>query len=83
MVTKNQNIKYGKNEISYELIFQDRKTLGIKVFPEGPKQNPRGLSVCGVSGRQPRTTDAQVVSMTGDVVDSALDIRVPLDQIFA
>lgn len=35
MVTKNQNIKYGKNEISYELIFQDRKTLGIKVFPEG------------------------------------------------
>ncbi|GAK54723.1 protein containing DUF820 [Candidatus Moduliflexus flocculans] len=28
-------------------------------------------------------TDAQVVSMTGDVVDSVLDIRVPLDQIFA
>ena len=28
-------------------------------------------------------TDAQVVSMTGDVVDSTLNIRVPLDQIFA
>jgi len=35
MVTKNKNIKYGSKEISYELIFQERKTLGIKVFPEG------------------------------------------------
>lgn len=35
MITKTNNIKYGKKEISYELIFQDRKTLGIKVFPEG------------------------------------------------
>ena len=35
MITKTQNIIYGKNEISYELIFQDRKTLGIKVFPDG------------------------------------------------
>lgn len=35
MIVKTKNIKYGKKEISYELIFQDRKTLGIKVFPEG------------------------------------------------
>ena len=35
MIVKTNNIKYGKKEISYELIFQDRKTLGIKVFPEG------------------------------------------------
>lgn len=28
-------IKYGKKEIHYELFFQKRKTLGIKVFPEG------------------------------------------------
>jgi len=35
MLVKNKNIIYGKNEISYELIFQERKTLGIKVFPEG------------------------------------------------
>lgn len=35
MIVNTQNIKYGQKEISYELIFQDRKTLGIKVFPEG------------------------------------------------
>ncbi len=35
MIAKTNNIKYGKKEISYELIFQERKTLGIKVFPEG------------------------------------------------
>jgi predicted metal-dependent hydrolase len=35
MIAKNHNIKYGKKEISFELIFQDRKTLGIKVYPEG------------------------------------------------
>ena len=35
MIVKTNNIKYGKKEISYELIFQDRKTLGIKVFTEG------------------------------------------------
>ena len=35
MVTISKNVKYGTKEISYELIFQERKTLGIKVFPEG------------------------------------------------
>lgn len=35
MIVNTQNFKYGQKEISYELIFQDRKTLGIKVFPEG------------------------------------------------
>jgi hypothetical protein len=35
VIAKTKNIKYGKKEISYELIFQERKTLGIKVFPEG------------------------------------------------
>jgi len=28
-------ITYGKNEVRYELIFKNRKTLGIKVFPDG------------------------------------------------
>lgn len=35
MIVKTKHIKYGKKDINYELIFQDRKTLGIKVFPEG------------------------------------------------
>ncbi len=35
MVESTYVVKYGKKEIYYELIFQERKTLGIKVFPEG------------------------------------------------
>ena len=35
MVSFQKHIKYGSKEIDYELFFQDRKTLGIKVFPEG------------------------------------------------
>ena len=35
MIEKFNAIRYGKKEIHYELIHQERKTLGIKVFPEG------------------------------------------------
>ncbi len=61
-----------------------------EVLDKFPIYFQAGIGSCWLVVPQTKTvavyaapTDAQVVSMTGDVVDSVLGIRIPLDQIFA
>jgi len=61
-----------------------------EVLDKFPIYFQAGIQSCWLVVPQTKTvsvytasTQAQVVSMTGDVVDPVLNIRVPLDQIFA
>ncbi len=61
-----------------------------EVLDQFPIYFQAGIRSCWLVVPQTKTvavyaapTDAQVVSMTGDVIDPVLDIRIPLDEIFA